>query len=124
MRILPTFTDTRLSKTINVSIQALENDIGIMIYPEDSNDGYKDVLTKFFPGFVLLAQKYYKVKGEDLPIYPVYYHDAKRIIVIDKPDYCQRLMGEGMDKNQIADYFCTKVNDLFYRCENGEFDKV
>lgn len=114
MKMMPTYTDMRLSKTIKNSISCIDNDISVMVFPEDSNDGYKEVLTDFFPGFVLLADRYYKQKGEDLPIYPVYLHVKKRVMVIGKPIYMQELVAKGMDKFQIAKFYCDKVNELFF----------
>lgn len=113
MKMLPTYPDARLAKTIKDSIKVLDSNASIMIFPENSNDGYKEVLTEFFPGFVILAEKYYKLRGEDLPIYPVYYHIKKRVLIIGKPTYIQELVKKDMDRNQIAQYFCDEVNNLF-----------
>ncbi len=114
MRMLPTYPDGRLVKTIKNSIAYLDSNASVMVFPEDSNNGYKEVLTGFFPGFVILAEKYFKEKGEDIPIYPVYYHLKRKVMVIDKPVYVQELKKQGMDRNQIAQYFCDKVNGLFF----------
>ena len=56
---MPTYTDARFAKTLRYSMSVLEQGSTVMIYPENSNDGYKDVLTEFFPGFVMLSEKYY-----------------------------------------------------------------
>lgn len=117
MRVLPTFTDSRLIGTINKSIDILNQNASIMIFPEDSNKGYFDILTSLFPGFLLLAEKYFKTTGEDLPVYPVYYHNKKNIIVIDKPHYIQQLKQQGMKKEDILKFFLEKINSLYTLCE-------
>lgn len=113
MKMIPTYTDYRLRQTIKDSIKVLDANASIMIFPENSNDGYKEVLTEFFPGFVMLSERYYKLRGEDLPIYPMYYHIKKRIMVIGEPVYMQELVKQGLDRYEIAEFFCQKVNDLF-----------
>ena len=63
----------------------------------------------------MLSEKYYHKYGVSLPIYPVYYSVKKRIMVIGKPSYVQDLMKEGMNRYQIAEYFCNEVNQLYYK---------
>ena len=98
MWIVPTYPDGRLIKTLRYSSELLDKNIPIMVWPENSNDGYKTVLTEFFPGFVMLAEKYYRANGIDLPIYPCYYDVKKRIMIIDKPMYVQDMVKEGLNR--------------------------
>ena len=115
MKNVPTYTDARLGKTLKVSIKALEQDLSVLIFPENSNDGYFDVLTQFFPGFVMLAERWYALKGEDIPVYPVYISVSKHILVIDKPMYVQDYVKKGLNRYQIAEVFKDKVNDLYFK---------
>jgi hypothetical protein len=114
MKMIPTYPDVRIARTIRDSMNVLDADKTIMVFPEDSNDGYKEVLTDFFPGFVILAEKYYRTTGCDVPIYPVYYHIPKRVMIIGEPVHMQDLVKQGMDRNEIARFFCNKVNGLFF----------
>lgn len=114
MRMLPTYPDARFALTLRESVQVLNADMSVMIYPENSNEGYKDVLTEFFPGFVMLAEKYYRTTKEDLPVYPVYYSIKKRIMVIGKPLFVQDFVKQGLDRYQIAQRFCDEVNQLYF----------
>lgn len=114
MWMMPTYPDARFSRTLRNSVKILDANIPVMIYPENSNEGYKDVLTEFFPGFVMLAEKYYRATGIDLPIYPVYYSVKKRLMIIEKPMYVQEMVKEGLDRYQIAERFCNEVNRLYY----------
>ena len=114
MKILPSFPDARLRKTLKYSIDMLEAGNAVSVYPEDSNSGYFEEMKHFFPGFVMLAQQYYKKTGEDLPVFPVYYGKKKKKIVVGKPLYVQDLVKEGLDREQIADTFRLQVNQLYY----------
>ena len=95
-------------------MEMLDKNIPVMVYPENSNDGYKTVLTEFFPGFVMLAEKYYRANGVDLPIYPTYYHLKKRKMIIGKPIYVQDLVKQGLTREQIAQHYCDAVNNLYF----------
>ena len=114
MWIVPTYPDGRLIKTLRYSSELLDKNIPIMVWPENSNDGYKTVLKEFFPGFVMLAEKYYRANGIDLPIYPCYYDVKKRIMIIDKPMYVQDMAKEGLNREQIAQRYCDAVNNLYF----------
>lgn len=114
MKNLPTYTDGRLGKTIKTSIKAIDQGYSVIIFPENSNEGYFDVMTEFFPGFVMLAQRYFIEKGKDVPVYPIYTSVNKHIIVIDKPLYVQDYVNQGMNRYQIAEVFKNKVNDLYF----------
>ena len=94
-------------------MEILDDDKAILVFPEDSNEGYKEVITSFFSGFVLLSLQYYKKTNEDLPIYPIYYHKKKKVIIVGKPLFVQELISRGMNREQIAELFCNEVNNLF-----------
>ena len=113
MRVLPSYNDTRFITTIRKSMQMLENDIGVIIYPEDSNSGYHEKLTDFFAGFVELARYYLRKHGQDVPIYPVYYHAKKKVMVIGEGQRLTDYLKRGLNRKQIAKEFCNLVNSLF-----------
>lgn len=114
MKMMASYPDGRLMQTLRNSMQVLDANMSVMVYPENSNSGYKDVLTEFFPGFVMLAEKYYKARGEDVPVYPVHYCVKKRLMVIGKPMYVQDFVKQGMDRYQIANEYCKAVNQLYF----------
>ncbi len=123
IKVLPTYQDARLLGTVKKSVAALNDDTGVMVFPEDSNSGYFDKATAYFPGFVLVMEKYFKVNGKDVPVRPVYYHKKKRLIVVGEKYYLQDFKEKGMDKHAIAEFFRLEVNGLYDRIENGEFDE-
>jgi 1-acyl-sn-glycerol-3-phosphate acyltransferase len=114
MRVMATYPDTRFTNTVRNSVKVLDAGYSVMIYPENSNEGYEDVLKEFYPGFVMLANVYFKHSGVDLPVYPVYYSVKKRILVIGKPLYVQALTNEGLSLEEICAKLCSEVNGLYY----------
>ncbi len=112
IKTLPTFPDGRLASTIKHSIKCLQNDVSIMVFPEDSSEGYHEVLTQFFPGFVALAERYRKETGKDVDIYPLYYSKKHNKLVVGKPKTLADF--PNMDRHQIAQQFCNEVNSLFF----------
>lgn len=114
MRMMPTYPDARFASTLRDSAKVLDADMSVMIFPENSGEGYKDVLTEFFPGFVMLAEKYHRATKEELPVYPVYYSIKKRLMVIGKALFVQNFVKQGLDRYQIAQRFCDEVNQLYF----------
>ncbi len=113
LRVLPSYNDQRFITTLRKSMQTLENDVGIIIFPENSDDGYHEHLTEFYAGFAVLAQYYRKQTGEDIPIYPVYYHAKLKKMVIGFPSYYTDYEQRGLDRRQMAAELCRQVNELF-----------
>ena len=113
IKVLPTYPDGRFLKTVRYSMQVLESGAAISLYPEDSDEGYFDEMTHFHPGFVMLAQTYFKKHGVDLPVFPMYYGRAKNKIVVGKPLYVQELISKGLSRADVAEVFRTEVNRLY-----------
>jgi len=114
MWFIGTFTDTRVRQTLNESVACLEQNYGITIFPENSDEGYFDVVNEFHPGFVLLSSVYKKKTGEDLPVYPVHYNKRKRLLVIGNPDYVNKMLDDGLSRAEVAEVFRNKINELYY----------
>lgn len=114
MKILPSYPDARLRKTLKYSMDMLDAGYSVSVYPEDSNKGYFQEMRHFFPGFVMLSQQYYKKTGKDLPVFPVYYGRKKKKIVVGNPLYIQDFVKQGLDREQIADKFRMEVNQLYH----------
>lgn len=120
MKFLPTYPDARLAKTIRQSVTVLD-DSALLIFPENSSDGYHEKMTNFFPGFVMVMDAYRKANGKDIPVRPVYYHKKKHLIVVGEA--CTLSEFPGMKRGQIAEAFKERVNGLYERIERGEFDQ-
>lgn len=119
MKMLPTYTDARLVKTVKKSVEIL-NESSIMIFPEDSNEGYFDEMKKFFSGFVLVMEQYYRKNKTDVPVRAVYYDKKRSVMAVGEPCYLHDF--EGLDREGIAEAMRLKVNALRERILSGEFD--
>ena len=114
MKIMGTYPDARIMHTIRDSITVLDNNIALMIYPEDSTNGYFDEPKKFLPGFTFISERYYKLRGEDLPVYSVYISVKNRKIIIgENPTYINALKKDGLTRDEIAEKLRNSVNDLY-----------
>ncbi len=113
--VIPTFEDSSLLKTINLSTEALQNSKNILIFPEDSSNGYFEVLSKYFPGFAMLSKVYYKKFNIDLPVYPIYISKKKKLIIIEKPIYINKLINDGLSLKDIADKAKNITNKMYLK---------
>ena len=111
LTLISTYRDHRFRTTLKESIKTLEAGARLVVFPEDSSNGYFDTLTSFFSGFVTLAAVCYK-HGMDLPIYLCYLRKKERSYIVDKPILYSELIATGMDKYQIAEHLLTKCNSL------------
>jgi len=113
MKILPTYTDERFLYTIRSSIDVLDSGASVMVFPEDSSEGYFDELKSAFAGFVALAEQYYNKTGEDVPIVPIYYHKKSKKIIIYPQMSVQALKREGLNRYEIADRAKEAINTIY-----------
>ena len=113
MHVIPSFPDGRLLKTLRISLDHIENNRAVMVFPEHSETGYHETLTGFSAGFVVLAERYKKLHGQDIPIYPIYYHKELNKMVVGKPHTLDEFKDKNMTRNDIANEFCKFTNQLF-----------
>ena len=113
MNVLGTYTDMRLITTVKRSMDVLDNDMGVVIFPEDSAEGYFDEIRSAFPGFVMLASLYYKKRGEDVPVIPAYVTLKCRRLIIGKPRYVHEMELGEMKADEIAEVIKEDINALY-----------
>ena len=112
LNLISTYHDSRLRKTLDESLTAIkDNGENIVIYPEDSSDGYLAELKGFHAGFVLLAEKCLN-SGIDLPIFVSYFKKKERQYVFDAPVKYSELKARFKSRNEIAAYLCTRCNTI------------
>lgn len=109
--LISTYKDTRFKKTINESLEAIKNGQSIVVFPEDSSNGYLAELEGFYAGFVMFAETCLK-RGIDVPIYVSYFKKEERIYVIDKPVMYSELSKNGESRKEIADKLRIRCNEL------------
>ena len=113
MQIIPIFPDTRFRKTVDEALNTLEKGNSVLIFPEDSSDGYKEELTKFFGGFWSIAKEYKKRYHKDIKIINMYFHRKKNIILVDKPKSFDELSLIIANHKEAAIYFLNNTNNLY-----------
>ncbi len=112
MQLIPTYTDYRYKGTVQMTLNHLDAGNPVLIFPEDSNTGYHEILQKYHKGFVYISELYFKKHQQDLPVYPVYYHKDLRAIIIGKKQYIQDLIKKGLNRSEIAEHFKNTTNEL------------
>ena len=113
MKLIPTYTDFRFIHTINASMDCLNSGESLIIYPEDSHDGYHNHLNKYFGGGFLAASIYCDKFNTDIKLYNCYYIKKKRTFVVDKGIPFSELKKEfGRDYKGMAQKFCERANQL------------
>ena len=109
--LISTYKDIRFKKTINESWDALEKGQSVVVFPEDSTNGYLAELEGFYAGFVLFAEACYK-RGKDVSIYASYYNKEKKVYIFDKPVKYSELIAGGENKKEIANKLRLRCNEI------------
>lgn len=113
MKIIGTYTDMRLLTTVRNSMDVLDSGASVIIFPEDSSEGYFDEVRGAFSGFIMLSMLYYKRTGEDLPVIPAYVSNKAKRLIIGKPRYVREMELSGMSKDDISEVLKGDINSLF-----------
>lgn len=113
--LIPTYTDARFITSVKTSCRILDDNHPILIFPEDSTEGYVNPPQAFNKGFITMAKLYAKLRGEDLPVYPVYLlNEKKRKMVIAPPIYVSKLLKEGVSEDEICNSALAAMQNLYY----------
>ena len=111
LKLISTYKDARLKNTLTQSFNAISQGENIVIFPENSEDGYLPELKGFFAGFVLLAN-YCEKQGINVPIFVSYYKKKENKYIFDSPIMFDKIKEEYKTKEEIADYLLRKCNNL------------
>lgn len=111
LRLISTYPDYRLKTTIKESIDAIRNNESVVIFPEDSSEGYLDKLKGLFCGFALLARTCYK-QGIDLSIHCAYYRKSDKTYIFDTPIKYSELVKKYHTQEELATALCNRINEL------------
>jgi len=85
VNLIPTYKDGRLIKTFKESRNVLNQDHSILVFPENSEDGYQDEMDTYYRGFLAFHRYYLNMEKIDLPIVPFYFDRKSKTILIGKP---------------------------------------
>lgn len=111
--LIPTYQDARLVGTFKKSFQVLNSNNALLIFPENSNEGYKEILEEYNFGFIELAKLYYKKYKFDVPVYNIYFSKRHKTMVVDKPVFINKLLESGKTFKEIAQQFVQRANQMF-----------
>lgn len=111
LNLISTYKDIRFRKTLTESLDAIKKGENIVIFPEDSKNGYLEKLEGFFTGFVKLCDTCLK-NGIDVPIFVSYFQKEQKVYVFDKPVCYSQLLKQYSSKEEIAEALKDRCNAL------------
>lgn len=109
--LIPTYPDVRFKNTLTQSIATLQKGHTLVVFPEDSSDGYHKELKRFLPGAIMLLEQCRRHQM-DMPVYVAYYQKEKRVHVFDGPVTVSQLLDKGLDRKALAKVLCDRCNEL------------
>ena len=109
--MISTYRDGRFLKTLRESLEAIQNGENIVIYPENSENGYLPEIEGFFEGFAALAQLCYK-KGIDVSIYVTYFKKKEKQYIVDAPVLWSKLSKDNKERAEIVKGLLNRCNEL------------
>ena len=110
LNLISTYKDARLKTTLRESLEAIKQGQNIVIYPEDSTNGYLPQLEGFHAGFYLFAE-YCLKNGIDVPIFTTFFKKEEKVYVVDKPIKYSELK-QGKTREEITDTLLKRTNEL------------
>ncbi len=104
----------KISQTILLTLDRLKEGHNILIFPEDRNKKYNDVLDKFNTGFINVAKMYYKEYGGLISFYPVYVNKSQNRIFIGKKIVYDPNTLYKNERERIANYLMESISKMYY----------
>lgn len=111
LKLISTYQDANFIKTLRESFNAISNGENVVVFPEDSPEGYLEELPKFYDGFLACAE-YCLKHGKDVPIYVSYYKKKQRIYVFDAPVLYSELKQRFQTREEMSKYLLDRCNAL------------
>ncbi|MDL2236166.1 hypothetical protein LJC07_08560 [Christensenellaceae bacterium OttesenSCG-928-L17] len=92
-------------KTIQLSVDAMEYEDNILLFPENPGEGqYKlEGVSQFYSGFVTIGAEYYKRTGNATTFYPMYVNRAKRTLTIGEGIRYDTENSKAKEKDRIVE---------------------
>ncbi|MCL2234498.1 MAG: hypothetical protein FWC11_04090 [Firmicutes bacterium] len=109
--VIPVYYDQRIRHTLKWSVKCIENDLPVVIFPENSSDGYHYIIKELYAGFLATSKLYYKQHGVDIPIYTCRYEKNPKKLIIGEPLYYNELSKSFTDE-EIVNIFLNYMNNL------------
>ena len=112
--LIPTYTDARFHSTVKSSCRILDENSALLIFPEDSSQGYVEPPASFYQGFVVMSKLYKKMRNEDVPVYNCYYSAKAHSLVVSKPIYVNEMLDSGMTIESITNEALRINHELYH----------
>ena len=109
--LISTYRDMNIVKTVRESIEAIKNGENIVVFPEDSTNGYLAELEGFHSGYALLCDVCER-RGIDLPIFVSYYRKSDNTYIFDAPVPYSELKRTYKSREEISCVLCERCNEL------------
>ena len=102
---IPVYRDSplKLRETVRQSIEAMEAGDNLLIFPEDPSYKYAtDGIGELSPGFVMLAEAYWKKTHKKLRIMPMYANKTERTVTFGNPITYEPEAGFSSEQDRIV----------------------
>ena len=104
LRAIPVYRDSpmQLRQTLRESVEALEHGENLMIFPEHPEGKYvKGGISELSPGFIMLAEAWWKKSGKKLRFMPVYANREKRTFTFGNEIVYEPVNGYASEQERV-----------------------
>lgn len=109
--LVPTYQDVRLLNTVKKSVGLYTSGRDIVIFPEDSSNGYLDEITRIYDGFIILLDLML-LKGKEMPLYLTYYNRKNNTFTVSERISYSQLKEKYPNKEEVLEEIRIRLNSL------------
>ena len=118
LRAIPVYRDSpmKLRQTLRESVEALEQGENLMIFPEHPEGKYvKGGISELSPGFVMLAEAWWKKSGKKMRMMPVFANREKRTFTFGEEIVYEPENGYAAEQERILEEAYLQLTELSER---------
>ena len=118
LRAIPVYRDSpmKLRQTLRESVEALAQGENLMIFPEHPEGKYvKGGISELSPGFLMLAEAWWKKAGKKMRMMPVFANRGKRTFTFGKEIVYEPENGYAAEQERILEEAYRQLSDLSQR---------
>ncbi len=118
LRAIPVYRDSpmKLRQTLRASVDALAQGENLMIFPEHPEGKYvKGGISELSPGFLMLAEAWWKKSGRKMRMMPVFANREKRTFTFGKEIVYEPENGYASEQERILEEAYRQLSDLSER---------
>lgn len=120
---IPVYRDSplKLRETVRLSIDAMEAGDNVLIFPENPSHKYEsEGIGELSPGFVMLAEAYWKKKNKKLRMLPIYANKNEKTITFGTEIVYDPDAGYGAEQDRIVNEATRQIRAMAGMPENGD----